>query len=169
MYKNKTFLGIIPARGGSKRLPGKNILNLHGKPLIAWTIEAGLKSKYLDKIVVSSDDDEILDIADQFKAHTLKRPVELASDTTTSFDAINHVINNSKKSIDKLKDLNYDIQASPRDINLFYIQKDIRERIVNKVLSISSNIRWVEVRVCKINPPIDVDVQNVSVVIKKER
>lgn len=97
MYKNKTFLGIIPARGGSKRLPGKNILNLHGKPLIAWTIEAGLKSKYLDKIVVSSDDDEILDIADQFKAHTLKRPVELASDTSTSFDAINHVINNSKK------------------------------------------------------------------------
>ena len=59
MYKNKTFLAIIPARGGSKRLPRKNILDLNGKPLITWTIEAAIKSKYIDGIVVSSDDDKI--------------------------------------------------------------------------------------------------------------
>jgi CMP-N,N'-diacetyllegionaminic acid synthase len=47
MYKNKTFLAIIPARGGSKRLPRKNILNLNAKPLIAYSIEASLKSKYI--------------------------------------------------------------------------------------------------------------------------
>lgn len=94
MYKNKTFLGIVPARGGSKRLPRKNMLNLCGKPLIAWSIEAGLNSKYIDKVVVSSDDDEILNISLNFGAETIKRPVELASDTATTFDAVKHTIDN---------------------------------------------------------------------------
>ena len=56
MYKNKTFLAIIPARGGSKRLPRKNVLDLNGKPLIAYSIEAELDSSYIDKVVVTSDD-----------------------------------------------------------------------------------------------------------------
>jgi CMP-N,N'-diacetyllegionaminic acid synthase len=94
MYKSKTFLGIIPARGGSKRLPRKNVLDLCGKPLIAWSIKAGLNSKYIDKVVVSSDDDEILNISSNFGAETIKRPVELASDTATTFDAIKHTIDN---------------------------------------------------------------------------
>ncbi len=67
MYKNKTFLAIIPARGGSKRLPRKNVLDLSGKPLIAWSIESGLKSKYIDKVIVTSDDDEILSISKRGK------------------------------------------------------------------------------------------------------
>lgn len=91
---NKTFLAIIPARGGSKRLPRKNILDLCGKPLISWSIEAALKSKYISKVVVSSDDDEILNISLNFGAETIKRPVELASDTATTFDAIKHTIDN---------------------------------------------------------------------------
>ncbi|WP_141053994.1 acylneuraminate cytidylyltransferase family protein [Aliarcobacter cryaerophilus] len=97
MYENKTFLAIIPARGGSKRLPRKNILDLCGKPLIAWSIKAGLNSKYIDKVVVSSDDDEILNISLNFGAETIKRPVELASDTATTFDAIKHTIDNFEK------------------------------------------------------------------------
>ena len=97
MYTNKTFLAIIPARGGSKRLPRKNILDLCGKPLIAYTIEAALKSKYIDKVIVSSDDDEILNISLNFGAETIKRPVELASDTATTFDAIKHTIDNFEK------------------------------------------------------------------------
>ncbi|MDD2974736.1 MAG: acylneuraminate cytidylyltransferase family protein [Aliarcobacter cryaerophilus] len=97
MYKNKTFLGIVPARGGSKRLPRKNMLDLCGKSLIAWSIEAGLNSKYIDKVVVSSDDDEILNISLNFGAETIKRPVELASDTATTFDAIKHTIENVEK------------------------------------------------------------------------
>ena len=92
MYKDKTFLAIIPARGGSKRLPRKNILDLNGKPLIAWSIEAGLDSKYIDKVVVSSDNNEILDIAQKFGADIILRPKELASDTATTFDAIKHTI-----------------------------------------------------------------------------
>ena len=96
MNKNKTFLAIIPARG-SKRLPRKNVLDLCGKPLIAWSIEAGLKSKYIDKLVVTSDDEEILDISKKFGANIIKRPDELSSDTATTFDAIKHTIDNVEK------------------------------------------------------------------------
>lgn len=92
MLNEKTFLAIIPARGGSKRLPRKNILDLNGKPLIAWSIEAGITSKYIDKVIVTSDDDEILHIAKQYGSDTLKRPAKLASDTATSFDALKHTI-----------------------------------------------------------------------------
>ena len=100
MYKGKTFLAIIPARGGSKRLPRKNILDLAGKPLIAWTIEAGLKSNYIDKVLVTSDDTEILMVAERFGAEIIERPAELASDTATSFDAIQHAIDSESKKYD---------------------------------------------------------------------
>lgn len=97
MLKGKSFLAIVPARGGSKRLPNKNIIDLCGKPLIAWTIEAGLKSKYIDTLIVSSDSDEILSIAKSFGSEIIKRPDELATDTASSFDAVRHVIENTKK------------------------------------------------------------------------
>jgi len=97
VYKDKTFLAIVPARGGSKRLPRKNILNLNGKPLIAYSIEAGLQSKYIDKVIVTSDDEEILNVSKEFGADIIKRPDELASDIATSFDAIKHTIENVDK------------------------------------------------------------------------
>ncbi len=92
MLNGKTFLAIIPARGGSKRLPRKNVLDLVGKPLIGWTIDAAKNSKYIDRIVVSSDDAEILQIAHDLKVEKIKRPNELASDTSTTFAVIEHVI-----------------------------------------------------------------------------
>jgi len=97
MYRNKTFLAIIPARGGSKRLPRKNVLDLNGQPLITYSIEAGLKSSYVDKVVVSSDSVEILEIAREYKAQTLNRPDYLANDTATTFDAVKHTIENFEK------------------------------------------------------------------------
>jgi len=97
VYKNKTFLAIIPARGGSKRLPRKNVLDLAGKPLIAWSIEAGLKSHYIDKVVVTSDDDEILEISKRYGVETIIRPDELANDTATTFDAVKHAVDNVEK------------------------------------------------------------------------
>ena len=90
----KKYLAIIPARGGSKRLPNKNILDLNGKPLIAWSIEAAKKSKYIDKIVVSSDSEEILKIAKKYDVNIIKRPDELATDTASSIDVVKHVIKN---------------------------------------------------------------------------
>lgn len=92
MYKDKTFLAIIPARGGSKRLPHKNIEILAGKPMITWTIEASNKSKYIDHVVVSSDDHEILEISQSSGTNTLKRPKHLAEDNSTTIDVLKHTI-----------------------------------------------------------------------------
>ncbi len=100
MYKRKTFLAIIPARGGSKRLPRKNVLNLCGKPLLAHTIEAGLNSEHIDKVIVTSDDNEILEISEEFGADIIKRPPDLASDTAMTFDAIKHCIENIEEKYD---------------------------------------------------------------------
>ena len=97
MHQNKTFLAIIPARGGSKRLPNKNILILKDKPLIAWSIDAGLDSKYVDKVLVSSDSENILDISHKYKAETIKRPEYLANDTATTIDAIFHTLDNVER------------------------------------------------------------------------
>jgi CMP-N-acetylneuraminic acid synthetase len=92
MLYDKTFLAIVPARGGSKRLPRKNILDLEGKPLIAYSIESAFNSQYIDKVVVTSDDDEILSIAEIYGSDTVKRPSALASDAATTFDVVKHVI-----------------------------------------------------------------------------
>ena len=88
MIKGETVLAIVPARGGSKRLPRKNLLPLHGKPLIVWTIEAGLKSKYVDRLIVSSDDSEILTVAKYSHAETIERPAALARDDTSTFHVV---------------------------------------------------------------------------------
>lgn len=88
----KKILAIIPAREGSKGLPDKNIIDLAGKPLIAWTIEASLGSKYITKTIVSSDSDAILEIAKQYGGDTLKRPSELATDTASSEVVVKHVL-----------------------------------------------------------------------------
>ena len=100
MFKDKTFLALIPARGGSKRLPRKNILDLAGKPLIAWTIEAANNSKYIDHSIVSTDDYEITSVAQQSGAKVLARPNELADDLTNSLDVVLHAINLQKKDFD---------------------------------------------------------------------
>jgi CMP-N-acetylneuraminic acid synthetase len=93
----KKYLAIIPARAGSKRLPNKNILFLNGKPLIEWTIQAAKKSKYIDDIVVTSDSNKILEIANKYDIITLKRPKELATDSATTVDVIKHVLNEFNK------------------------------------------------------------------------
>ena len=86
-------IAIIPARGGSKRLPGKNIKLLDGKPLIAWTIEACIKSNVFDHIFVSTDSEEIADISKQYGAQVpFLRPHELANDTATTDEVVTHLI-----------------------------------------------------------------------------
>lgn len=82
------ILAIIPARGGSKGLPKKNILDLLSKPLIVWSIDAALNSKYITKTLVSSDNDEILSISKKYGSSTIKRPDILATDTASSESAV---------------------------------------------------------------------------------
>jgi CMP-N-acetylneuraminic acid synthetase len=88
--KNK-ILAIIPARGGSKGIPRKNIKLLDGKPLIAYSIEAALTSK-IDKVIVSTEDEEIAEISRKYCAEVIEGPKELAKDETSTIDALKHVI-----------------------------------------------------------------------------
>ena len=93
MIDGKSVIASIPARGGSKGLPGKNIRNLCGKPLIAWTIEIAKKSRYLDKIVVSTDTGEIADIAVEYGAEIpYLRPSSLALDDTPTYAVVEHML-----------------------------------------------------------------------------
>lgn len=93
MIGNKTVLAIIPARGGSKGVPRKNIRELGGKPLLAWTIEEAKKSKYIDQLVLSSEDAEIIAVAQKWGCEVpFVRPQELAQDDTPSIDPVLHVI-----------------------------------------------------------------------------
>lgn len=87
------ILAIIPARGGSKRLPGKNLAPLRGRPLIAWTIDAALGSQSVDVTMVSTDAPEIAAAAREAGADTpFLRPAGLASDTASSFDVVRHAL-----------------------------------------------------------------------------
>lgn len=102
MINEKSVIAIIPARGGSKGLPRKNIKELCGKPLIAWSIEAGLGSRYIDEVIVTTDSEEIAHIARAFGASVpFMRPTELASDTATSFDAIKHALDYCENELNK--------------------------------------------------------------------
>lgn len=93
MINNKKVLAVIPARGGSKRLPRKNVLPLQGKPLIAWSIEAGLNSSYIDRVVVSTDCDEIAHIATEYGADVpFMRPADIAGDTASTDSVILHLL-----------------------------------------------------------------------------
>ena len=99
MIDEKKVLAIVPARGGSKRLPGKNRLILNNKPLIAWSIEAGLNSSYVDRVIVSTDDQDIADISREWGAEVpFIRPQELASDKATTVDTIIHALQSIENS-----------------------------------------------------------------------
>jgi len=91
MINKKRIIAIIPARKGSKRLPGKNTKLLVGKPLISWTIESALSCKYIDQVVVSTDCTEVSAIAKQLGASVpFKRPKLLSSDQSSSIDVVLH-------------------------------------------------------------------------------
>ncbi len=86
-------LAVIPARGGSKSIPHKNIVSVGGKPLIAWTIEEAQRSKHIDRLIVSTDSDQIAEIAVEYGAEVpFKRPAELAADDTPGIEPIIHAV-----------------------------------------------------------------------------
>jgi CMP-N-acetylneuraminic acid synthetase len=92
MQKNKV-LGIITARGGSKRVPRKNVKDFLGKPLLAWSIEVGKKADVFDRFILTTDDKEIAEIGKKFGINVpFMRPVELALDTSSSYDVIKHAV-----------------------------------------------------------------------------
>ncbi len=93
VIEGKTVLAIIPARGGSKGVPRKNIKNVAGKPLIAWTIEEAKKSKYIDRLVLSSEDEEIIAVAETWGCEApFVRSPELAQDDTPGVEPVLHAV-----------------------------------------------------------------------------
>ena len=96
-----SVLAVIPARGGSKRLPRKNIMEFDGKPLIAWTIEAAKSSRCISRVIVSTDDKDIADIAKEYGADVpFMRPIELAGDEVTSVEVVLHLLENLQENYD---------------------------------------------------------------------
>ncbi|MCM8790614.1 MAG: acylneuraminate cytidylyltransferase family protein [Candidatus Omnitrophica bacterium] len=94
MYNGRSILAIIPARGGSKGLPRKNVKDLAGKPLIAWTIREALKCGCIDRVIVTTDDKEIANISARYGAEIpFLRPKRLSLDRTETIDVILHAIN----------------------------------------------------------------------------
>lgn len=103
MINQKKVCALIPARGGSKRLPKKNSLDLAGKPLIAWTIEAALNSQYIDKVLVTTDNEEIASISREFGASVPSlRPEHLANDTATTEQVIWYELDNHARDVEIL-------------------------------------------------------------------
>lgn len=94
MIDSKKILGVIPARGGSKRLPGKNLLSIAGRPMLAWTVAAARGSRYIDRLIVSTDDADIADAARGLGVEVpFLRPAELSTDMATSEDVLVHALN----------------------------------------------------------------------------
>ena len=87
------YLGLIPARGGSKRLPNKNIIEINNKPLIYWSIAAAKQSKRLNDFVVSSESKEIRELAKSYGANVIRRPRKLSNDNVSMLDVLKHIAN----------------------------------------------------------------------------
>ena len=87
------IIAIIPARGGSKGIPQKNIRQVAGKPLLSYTIQSTLLAKYINRVIVSTDDGAISDVALQYGAEVIKRPSEISGDTASSESALLHGLN----------------------------------------------------------------------------
>ena len=133
------ILALILARGGSKGIPRKNIKELSGKPLIAYTIEAARNSKYIDRIVVSTDDKEIANVAKKFGAEVpFMRPGELATDKASSNDAIFHALKWLKKYEKYKPDYFLNLQATSPLRNESDVDKAIEKFINNNADSLIS-------------------------------
>lgn len=121
MSAEKNIVGIIPARAGSKGIINKNIIEFCGKPLIAWSIEQALASKYVREVYVSTNGEHIAEVAKDYGARIISRPDELASDTSSSEDALIHAVNVLEQRVGKIDAVLF-LQATspirlPQDIN----------------------------------------------------
>lgn len=97
MISSSNIVAIIPARGGSKSIPKKNIIDFCGKPLIGWSIQQALESKGVREVYVTTDDKEVADVSHKYGARIIWRPAELATDTSSSESALLHAINEIEK------------------------------------------------------------------------
>jgi len=97
------IIAIIPARGGSKGIPRKNIKLLNYQPLISYTIAAAKQSKHIERVIVSTEDQEIKEVAQKYGAETINRPKELAQDHTPTLPVLQHVVQTLQDNDNKVK------------------------------------------------------------------
>lgn len=147
------IVAIIPARGGSKGIPKKNLLDLCGKPLIGWSIEQAVNAELIDEVYVTSDSQEILTVGESFGAKSIKRPEEISGDNATSESAWLHALDQIEtggkkveyvvlmqatspirhsfdldKAITKMKEENLDSLFSVANIGDFFIWRKIADQ-----------------------------------------
>lgn len=152
MYKNNRILGLIPARGASKGLRHKNIRLLNGKPLIAWTIKEAKKSKYIDRIIVSTENRRIAQIAQKYGVEVpFLRPVNLASDKSGTLEVVLHAISFLEK--EKMGEWGYVLLLQPtsplrshvdidRAIKAFFSQKKADALV--SIIPVNENPFWMQ-------------------------
>jgi len=141
----RNILAIIPARGGSKGIPRKNIRLLCGKPLIAYTIEAALNSKLINRVFVSTEDEEITKVSKKYGAEVISRPTELAQDDTPSFPVFQHAI----RHLEEVKDYHPEIIVVLQPTSPLRIVEDIDRAIEGFMESKYDSI----VSVCEVEHP----------------
>jgi CMP-N,N'-diacetyllegionaminic acid synthase len=130
-------IAIIPARGGSKGIPNKNLISFCGKPLLAWSILQAKKSKNISNVYVSSNDKQILDTAEQYGALPIERPPELSTDTASSESALKHAIDHLLENNIKIDAVVF-LQATSPLREAFDIDKAIEKFIEEKADSLFS-------------------------------
>ena len=138
MFKGKKILALVPARGGSKGLPNKNIIPLAGEPLIAWTLELAIENKFIDKVIVSTDDDYTAHISKEFGAEVpFIRPKKLAKDTSSGIDVVLHTIQYFKNK-NELYDLLFLLQPTSPLRNFEDINCALNQLFLKKAQAIVS-------------------------------
>ena len=111
-YKDSKIVAIIPARGGSKGIPRKNLVKVAGIPLIAYAIKQAIESSYIDEVFVSTEDDEISDVSSYYGASIIKRPIVLSKDSSSSIDVLRHAVNFIEDELNILLDNIICLQAT---------------------------------------------------------
>jgi len=142
MIKNLYVSAIIPARGGSRRLPRKNIYPVWGKPMLYWSVNACQKSKYIDDIFVTTEDEEIKKVALESGAKAINRPTELADDKTLKQRAICHAFKEISTKYKK-PDIIVELQANSPDVSPKDIDAAIEKLVDNnrwEILSMDKNL-----------------------------
>lgn len=138
MSKKPNIIAIIPARGGSKSLPHKNIRLLNGKPLIYYTIATAKKSKYLQRLLVSTEDNQIAEIAQKYGAEVIERPAELATDTAPTEPVMEQVVATLEREEDYKPDIIVLLQATSPLRNSKHIKEALDKFLKNDYDSLLS-------------------------------
>ena len=148
-YNKSKNVIIIPARGGSKEIKNKNLVNFCGKPLLYWTIKQALSCKFVNEVFVSSDSDEILSFSKTNGARTIKRPKKLSTDISQSEEAILHVLKETKNFFKTIIFLQATSPLRKRDdidnaIKTFYKKnpQDLLENTLEKNKNEMNELGW---------------------------